>query len=323
MAFPQKTTTNYKCYFNNYTISENDGSQPNTITEEWTIELKESTYYWIKFEGIDYRQMIAEGAIPNIGATYGGWNTNATPANYSKWQAEAICIAHDFGTISGGRVVVRHTFSTRLRNNPAQNTATTVTLHLPTSAEYQSGFRQTEYFTKPPWTIQPAYSGSGSTGHIGGTVANPGSKEGLVQDIPQLIIQVRTIKDAREAPKHNAVTHFTSKLNNYNEPAFFGYTAGTLQYQGFNIIDLESSMYEIIHTLVYDGLYFNDQIATIDTDGLPVTNETGTELADVRWSRTVYPSFDFKEIFFTGAGPVGYGTGFDAVGYTFAYKGYY
>lgn len=320
MAHPQKTTTNYKCYFLRYDQTEGDNSQPNVITETWLIEKKEDPYGQIKFEGLDYRQMIAEGAIPNIGATYSGWNTNATSGNYSKWQKDARCLGHQFGSLQGGKIQVVHTFSTRLRNDPAQNTALTVDLRLPTSSEYQAGLRQTETFMRPPWTIQPAASGTGSTGHIGGTAAINGSKQGLIEDVPTLQLTVRTVKDARDVSKATVAKYFANYLNNYNEPAFFGFTAGTLLYTGFNLVDLEGSLYEVIHTCTYDSLYFNDQVPQMAGDGLPVTGNNGTELSDVRWQRPQRNSFDFKWFFFTGSVP---GTNHDGIGHTYAQTGYW
>jgi hypothetical protein len=322
MAHPQKTTTNYKCYFVSYDMVESDNSQPNTISETWIIEKKEAgqSYSQIKFEGIDYRQMLAEGAIPNIGATYSAWNTNATSANYAKWQKDAECLGHAFNSLQGGRVQVVHTFSTRLRNDPKDNTALTVTLRLPTSAEYQAGTRQTETFMMRPWTIQPQPSGSGSTGHIGGTAAIGGSKQGMIEDVPIVNINVRTVKDANEMNKASLARYFSKYINTYNEPAFFGFSAGTLLYNGYNIIDLEGSLYEVIHNMTYDGLFFNDQVPQMAGDGLPVTANNGTQLSDVRWVRPQKSSFDFKDIFFTGNIP---GYNFDAAGMSFAEKGYW
>jgi hypothetical protein len=320
MALPYRTTTNYKCYFKSYDMTEGDNSQPNVITETWIIEKKEQSFGIIKFEGIDYRQMIAEGAIPNIGATYSAWNTNATLANYAKWQSEARCLNHNFTNVEGGRVQVVNTFSTRLRNNPAQNTALTVDLRLPSSIEYQAGLRQTETFMRPPWTIQPASSGTGSTGHIGGTAAISGSKQGLIEDVPTLQISVRTIKDARDVSKSTLAKYYANYLNQYNEPAYNGFSAGTLLYTGFNLVDLEGSLYEIIHTLTYDQLYFNDQVPTMAGDGLPATSNNGTQLSDVRWQRPQRSSFDFKFFHFTGDNP---GYNFDPIGASFASTGYW
>jgi len=297
MATPLLTTTDYNCYFQSRTSSTAELNNTNEIVETWIIEKKNNPVVGVSPiadpETDQYQDMVTQGAIPFIGQEYYAWNVNSTLG----WSAVMRCRSHEFTTLSNGRVQVIIRFSSMYQVDPSTWGTASIEYHLPVSVEYVAKTRDILLFRRD-WTSPPLATLDQSPSDIGGTASILGSVEGVPAVVPQVGVRLRVVHDATDAEMSGVALVFALMIGTRNETIFLGFPIQSLVFEGFNIAKLEGEFYEIVFDFVFDRYYEHSQVPQTDPDGEPTLNNTGTELADVRWQRIHRDTAEFNECFF-------------------------
>lgn len=318
MAVPIKTTTNFDCYLQSQRVSCGDMGSSNEIIETWILTPK--TTGIIRPETSDWKTLITENAVPEIGEYYSTWWGGGATYTGAPWQTKARCRNHDFVTLVDGNIQATFRFQTYYLPDP-NTIASTNKLHLPTVVECQHSTRPIALFRRT-WTTAPSPLNNASAGDIGGVAAILGTKDPMESTVGQTRVRVRLTMDAEDIEIYDAMTTMESIVGKRNSAVFMNiYSVGAVYCESFAINKLEGEFYEITVDFVYDEYYEHDQYPEIDTDGLPKMNNTGTELSDVRWKRVERTSVDFNTIFaYTGAN---FGVNVDTDRKGLASKGYW
>lgn len=302
MTYPAKTTTNFYVWQPTISQVHTDLGGQNEISETFVVEKKgstTSTHTEVQFDRADFKLMVDDVVLPDIGMLYGTWNPDAT--NTKSWHQYARCRGYTITPLPDGRVQVVTQWSTQYTANPASVVAGTPFMILPCSIEMSTQTRVTELY-RQNYTTQPLANVDKSASDIGGTAT--AKKAGIPIEVNQNRIRVRIVKDATVEDMDVALFYFANAMiGKKNDATFLGYGAEELVCQGVTAIKLEGEFYEMTWDLLYDEFYEHDQVPEFDNQGAPVLDATGTNFADVRWNRKDRDDFDFEEIFFDTLAP--------------------
>ena len=298
MAVPIKSTANFDCYLMSQRVSCGDIGSSNEILETWIIVIKEAGI--VRPETSDWKNLILENAAPEIGEYYSAWWGGGAAYTGAPWQTKARCRNHDFVTLEDGRIQATFRFQTYYFPDP-NTRATTNKLHLPTLIECQHSTRTTALF-KRTWTTDPDPIVDSSAADIGGVAAILGTKDPMEAQVPQTRIRVRLTMDAEDIQIYDAMQTMEQIVGKRNSSVFLSfYSEGKVYCESFAINKLEGEFYEITVDFLFDAYYEHDQYPEIASDGIPKTNNTGTQFTDIRWKRVERASVDLNTIFaYTG-----------------------
>lgn len=310
MTYPAKTTTNFYVWQPSQTQICTDLGGQNELTETFIVEKIGSTtsvHTEIQFDRGDFLLMVDEVVLPDIGMLYGTWNPQANLTG--SWHEYARCRGYNITPLPDGRVQIVTQWSTQYTADPASVIAHTPVVILPASIEAQSGTRTMELY-RTNWTTGPLATVDKSASDIGGTATAIGRK-GIPIEVPMMKIRVRLVKDASVAGAEmdTAIIYFALNMVGARHKDavgaldFLGFPTGALWCEGINIVKLEGEFYEVIADFVFDKYYEHEQVPEFDAAGEPALDNTGTNLADVRWDRLARDDYDFNEIFYATLSP--------------------
>lgn len=332
MATPIKNVNNgtvaFGCYLESRSYGWGDSDGVKTITEVWLITPKKMPAdggtevfgsVLIPEQGLGnvatnisvLQAMRACNAAPTFGEQYDTWSTGFSPsivigkggatATASEWWQHMYCTNVDLVPTKEGRLIMTCVFVGRISILSEDRT-------YPFTADIVAGTRPMEAFRRNPSSTPPA-TADVSTGDIGGNPMINGSKQGLIIVVPTLNLRYRRVFNIFETSGSPAVQQYLNKVNaaylplvgNRNSVDFIDATfpIGTVVLESYNITKLEGPFYEIVFNLLYDAYAEHSQSPQYDKDGTPTLNATGTNLADVRWTRPTRTSADLNKIFWS------------------------
>lgn len=294
MATPVKETLNFNCYLIGTQLSHPDYDESATITETWQIKVKESAFSIVNPEVL-YEGLVDENAIPAWGETYGNWcsGRNPTMTPTSGWQ-NAYCIGVEYIKNKDGTLTAQVTWSNRKKQTNTQTGGTQN--YYPVSVEAASQQRETVLY-KRSWSPNPPAGSDQSAALSGDNIAsNP--RDGMPYYVNQVRYRVRRAFDAKTHSLTSVLSHFSFFVGYRNSAAFMGNAAGTMEFEGFNVVKLEGPFYELVCDFIYDEFSFHNQTVGLAADGLPITDATGLNPTDIRWTRPTKGSYDFNRVCF-------------------------
>jgi hypothetical protein len=324
MTYPAKTTANFYVWQPTQSQTCTDLGGQNEITETFIVEKIGSTtsnHTEIQFDRGDFKLMVDEVILPDIGAVYGVWNPLATDTK--SWHYYARCRGYTISPLPDGRVQIVTQWATQYTADPATVVLGLPEVILPASIESQSGTRAMELY-RTNWTTGPLATVDKSASDIGGTATAKGRK-GIPTEVPMMKIRVRAVKDATLTDITEAIVFFALNMvgcrhkDAVSSADFLGFPTEALWCEGINIVKMEGEFYEIIADFVFDKYYEHEQVPEFDNAGEPALDNTGTNLADVRWDRIHRDTYDFNEIFYHSLSPLV----IDQYQKDFALKGYW
>lgn len=295
MSTPVKTTTNFNCYLIGTQISHPDYEEPETIVETWQIKVKESAFSIVNPEVV-YEGLVDENAVPAWGETFTNWCSGRSPAMVPAYGwGDAYCIGVEYSKNKDGSVIAQVSFSNRKKQT---NTSTGATQnYFPITVEAASQQRETVLY-KRSWSPNPP-AASDQSGAISGDNIASNPRDGMPYYVNQVRYRVRRAFDTKTHTLSSVLSHFSFFVGYRNSHAFMGNAIGTMEFEGFNVVKLEGPFYEIVCDFIYDEHNFHSQTVGLAPDGLPITDATGLNPTDVRWTRPTKGSYDFNRICFT------------------------
>lgn len=317
MATPVRSTTNFNCYLIGTQLSHPDYEEPLTIVETWHIKAKESAFGIVNPEVV-YANLVTELAIPPFGRVYGNWLGGRTPNWFASngWQY-LYCTNIEYSKNKDGTIIARLTWSNRKKQ---QNTQTgTVQLQYPIMVEAASQQRETILY-KRTWTSTPPDPALDQTASISGDNIAGNPRDGMPYYVNQVRYRIRRAFDSKIDQVEDVASYFNDHIGKRNSIAFMGNAALTCVFEGYNIVKLEGPFYEITFDVVYDEFAFHNQTIDFAADGLPVTDATGLNYANVKWTRPAHHggTYDFNG--FTWSTTIGIA---DTTGKQIMEKGYW
>ena len=332
MATPIKNVNNgtvaFGCYLESRSYGWGDSDGVKTITEVWLITPKSLPAaggaevfgsVLIPEQGLGnvatnisvLQAMRACNAAPTFGEQYDTWSTGLSPniiigkggasSTASEWWQHMYCTNVDLVPTKEGRLIMTCVFVGRISILSEERT-------YPFTADIVAGTRPMEAFRRNPSSTPPATLDV-SASDIGGSAMINGSKQGLIILVPTLNLRYRRVFNIFETAGSPAVQNYLNRVNaaylplvgNRNSANFIDSTfpVGTVVLESYNITKLEGPFYEIVFNLLYDAYAEHSQIPQYDKDGTPTMNGTGTNLADVKWTRPTRTSADLNNIFWS------------------------
>lgn len=292
MATPVKKTTNYDCYLIGTELSHPDYDEAETITETWRIKFKESRFGIINPEEV-YEGLVKENAVPAFGEDFDTWCVGRNPAmNPANGWGSAYCIGVEYIKTNDGSVIVQCIWSNRKKQTDVYGGVKNA---YPLSIETSAQQRETVLY-KRSWSATPPLPTFDQSAAISGSNVANNTRDGMPYYVNQNRYRIRRAFNVLDHSLLSVIQLFSAHVGKRNSAVFMNNAIGTMEFEGFNIVKLEGPFYEIVFDFIYDQFAFHSQTVGLAADGLPITDNTGLNLTDVKWTRPTKGSFDFNII---------------------------